>query len=58
MSETDSFEADISISKEDDGSFITVKVNVENIEQVFSLPFIEHMVNHINTIMGVEEPND
>ena len=58
MSETDSFEADISISKEDDGSFITVKINVENIEQVFSLPFIEHMVAHINTIMGREESND
>jgi hypothetical protein len=58
MSEAETFDADISISKEDDGSFITVKVNVENIEQVFSLPFIEHMVAHINTILGKEESND
>ena len=58
MSETETFDADISISKEDDGSFITVKINVENIEQVFILPFIEHMVSHIKTIIGREESND
>ena len=58
MSETETFDADISISKEDDGSFITVKINVENIGWVFALPFIERMVNHVNTIKGVEKSND